>query len=83
VLSSLSLFIKKFIVFIPSGSVAIFAESLHSLSDTVNQLLLIYGVKSSKRKDIFLFPFGRGKEQYFWSLIVTFLFIVFSGTILF
>ncbi len=82
-LNNLSLFILKFIVFLLSGSAAIFSESLHSLSDTVNQLLLIYGVKSSKRKDIFLFPFGRGKEQYFWSLIVAFLFIGFSGLLSF
>ncbi|MEM4069904.1 MAG: cation diffusion facilitator family transporter [Thermoplasmata archaeon] len=77
--SNIFLFIGKFIVAIISGSAGLMAESFHSLSDTLNQLLLFLGFKRSSIKDKLNFPFGKGKEQYFWSFIASILFIEFSG----
>jgi cation diffusion facilitator family transporter len=55
------------------------AEFFHSSSDTLNQLLLLLGIKKSTEKDRLNFPFGKGKEQYFWSFIASIVFIEVSG----
>jgi cation diffusion facilitator family transporter len=60
----------KFVVAAVAGSSAIFAEAIHSVLDTLNQLLLLYGLRRSRRPPDELFPFGYGREVYFWSLIV-------------
>lgn len=77
--SNLLLAFGKLIVAIVSGSAGLMAEFFHSSSDTLNQLLLLFGVKKSGEKDRKNFPFGKGKEQYFWSFIASILFIEFSG----
>lgn len=60
----------KFIVAIITRSSAMMAESFHSLADMGNQLLLLLGIKRSKKLPDRDHPFGYGKEQYFWSFIV-------------
>lgn len=77
--SNIFLSLGKFIIAIISGSAGLMAEFFHSSSDTLNQLLLLFGVKKSGEKDRMNFPFGKGKEQYFWSFIASILFIEFSG----
>lgn len=79
--SNLLLAFGKLIVAIVSGSAGLMAEFFHSSSDTLNQLLLLFGVKKSREKDRRNFPFGKGKEQYFWSFIASILFIEFSGMV--
>ncbi len=78
-ISNIFLSIGKFLVALISGSAGLMAEFFHSSSDTLNQLLLLLGIKKSYERDRKNFPFGKGKEQYFWSFIASILFIEFSG----
>jgi cation diffusion facilitator family transporter len=63
----------KFVAALVTGSSAILAEGIHSLVDTSNELLLLYGRRRAKMPPDAQFPYGHGKEVYFWSFIVAIL----------
>lgn len=62
--------ITKFGASVYTGSSAMLTEALHSLIDTGNQMLLLWGLKKAKQPPSDQFPFGHGKEIYFWSFVV-------------
>jgi cation diffusion facilitator family transporter len=76
---NLGIAITKFIAAIITGSAAMWAESYHSASDTVNQLVLLFGLKRSKKAYSFSHQFGYSKEQFFWSFIVATMIFGISG----
>lgn len=65
--------VTKFIASAITGSAAMFAEGIHSVVDTGNQILLLFGLKRAQKPASKHFPFGHGKEIYFWSFVVAIL----------
>ena len=63
----------KFAAALLTGSSAMFSEGIHSLVDTGNQGLLLYGMRQAQKPADSRFPFGHGKEIYFWSFVVAIL----------
>jgi cation diffusion facilitator family transporter len=62
--------ITKYAAAAITGSGSMLAEAVHSTADCGNQLLLLLGLKRSRRKATLDYPLGFGKETYFWSFMV-------------
>lgn len=65
--------LTKFAAAAVTGSSAMISEGIHSVVDTGNQVLLLYGIHRSKKPPDSVNPFGHGKEIYFWSFVVAIL----------
>jgi zinc transporter 9 len=61
--------ILKIIGYLASGSASLFGEAIHSIADTLNQALLLFGVKRSVKKADTKFTYGYGSERFLWALI--------------
>lgn len=62
-----------------TGSGAMLAETVHSIADCANQILLLIGLKRAKRPCSELHPLGYGKAIYFWSFIVALMLFSMGG----
>ena len=76
---NLGIALSKLIAAILTGSIALWAETLHSFSDTINQILILIGIKTSSKAASERHPFGHGKEHFFWSFIVATMIFGISG----
>ena len=77
--ANLAIAVSKLIAAAITGSGSMMAESIHSLADSGNQLLLLLGIKHAKRPPSPDYPLGFGKAVYFWSFIVALMLFSMGG----
>ncbi|MFK4760007.1 cation diffusion facilitator family transporter [Microbacterium sp. ZW T5_45] len=70
-LANLGIALAKFLAWALSGSASMLAEAIHSVADSGNQLLLMFGGKRAQRRADREHPFGYGRERYVSAFVVS------------
>ncbi len=68
--ANLAIAISKLVVYFLTRSSSMLSEAIHSAADTGNQVLLLVGLKRSRKPEDPVHPFGYSKEKFFWSFLV-------------
>ncbi|MFI0417998.1 cation diffusion facilitator family transporter [Spongiactinospora sp. 9N601] len=69
-IANLSIAVAKFVAYLFTSSSSMLAESIHSVADSGNQVLLLVGGKRAQRARTPKHPFGYGRERYFYAFVV-------------
>lgn len=69
-LANAGIAVAKFVGYLITGSSSMLAEAVHSVADTSNQALLLFGQRQARREADALHPFGYGRSRYFYSFVV-------------
>ncbi|KAA0080228.1 cation diffusion facilitator family transporter [Mycolicibacterium sp. P9-64] len=69
-LANAGIAVAKFVGFVITGSSSMLAESVHSVADTSNQGLLLFGQRQARKQADDLHQFGYGRSRYFYSFVV-------------
>ena len=78
-LANLGIAVMKFVAFVFSGSSSMLGESIHSLADSGNQVLLLIGGKRAKRAATPEHPFGFGRERFVYAFLVSIILFSLGG----
>jgi cation diffusion facilitator family transporter len=74
--ANIGIAVTKFVAFLVTGSASMLAESVHSVADTGNEVLLLIGRERAERPRSVDHPFGYGRERYFYGFVVSVLLFV-------
>jgi cation diffusion facilitator family transporter len=77
--ANLGIALAKFVAFLITGSASMLAESVHSVADTGNEVLLLVGRGRSIRPPSEEHPFGFGRERYFYGFVVSVMLFTVGG----
>ncbi len=77
--ANLGIAVAKFVGFLITASGSMLAESIHSVADTANQALLLFGGRRAKRMPDAEHPFGYSRERYFWAFVVAVVLFTMGG----
>lgn len=77
--ANMGIAIAKFVGWFFTASSSMLAEAIHSVADTSNQGLLLFGSNQAEREATPEHPFGFGRERYFWSFIVALVLFTLGG----
>jgi cation diffusion facilitator family transporter len=69
-LANVGIAVMKFLAFLLTGASSMLAEGIHSVADSGNQVLLLFGGKRATRAATPEHPFGFGRERYIYSFLV-------------
>ena len=78
-LANVGIAVAKFVGFLMTRSASMLAESVHSVADSGNQALLLFGHKRAQRRPTPEHPFGFGRERYFWAFVVALILFSLGG----